>query len=214
MAHTQAWGRGEFILCLFPILDRLSSRTSQEQWAACKRPGTKWSELSIFGQGWTCVLFFLHVFLLGFLVEETPCEHGENMQTPHRKAWEIAHLSQQRPMWESNLWPSCCEAAVQAVQATEPPCHHVQFSQIQFKQFDLSFLRHTSGSSGRPIECRSSFSCRPIGYSRSNPVNNGYLWQTNNWYSDIHQIIGKSAKSPTVGGFELYDKMVQNALWI
>src|SRR4029434_57583 len=33
---------------------------------------------------------FLHVFLLGFLLEETPCEHGENMQTPHRKAWEIA----------------------------------------------------------------------------------------------------------------------------
>src|SRR4029434_270467 len=33
------------------------------------------------------------VFLLGFLAEETPCEHGENMQTPHRKAREIAHLS-------------------------------------------------------------------------------------------------------------------------
>src|SRR4029434_370019 len=32
-------------------------------------------------------------FLLGFLVEETPCEHGENTQTPHRKAREIAHLS-------------------------------------------------------------------------------------------------------------------------
>src|SRR4029434_10877911 len=35
--------------------------------------------------GQESVLFFLHVFLLGFLVEETPCEHGENMQTPHRK---------------------------------------------------------------------------------------------------------------------------------
>src|SRR4029434_2952904 len=34
-----------------------------------------------------------HVFLLGFLVEETPCEHREDMQTPHRKAREIAHLS-------------------------------------------------------------------------------------------------------------------------
>src|SRR4029434_7777028 len=34
----------------------------------------------------------LHVFLLGLLAEETPCEHGENMQTPHRKAREIAHL--------------------------------------------------------------------------------------------------------------------------
>src|SRR4029434_5468880 len=32
-------------------------------------------------------------FLLGSLVEETPCKHRENMQTPHRKAQEIAHLS-------------------------------------------------------------------------------------------------------------------------
>src|SRR4029434_1225780 len=32
-------------------------------------------------------------FLSGSLVEETPCEDGENMQTPHRKALEIAHLS-------------------------------------------------------------------------------------------------------------------------
>src|SRR4029434_9975797 len=39
------------------------------------------------------VLFFLHVFLLGLLAEETPCEHGGNMRTPHRKAREIAHLS-------------------------------------------------------------------------------------------------------------------------
>ena len=42
--------------------------------------------------GQECVLFACF-FLLGFLVEETPCEHGENMQTPHRKAREIAHLS-------------------------------------------------------------------------------------------------------------------------
>ena len=28
----------------------------------------------------------LHVFSVGVLSEETPCEHGENMQTPHRKA--------------------------------------------------------------------------------------------------------------------------------
>src|SRR4029434_2345908 len=39
------------------------------------------------------VLLFLHVFLLGFLLEETPCEHRENMQTPHRNAREIAYLS-------------------------------------------------------------------------------------------------------------------------
>src|SRR4029434_849597 len=36
---------------------------------------------------------FRMFFLLGFLLEETPCEHGENMQTPHRQAREIAHLS-------------------------------------------------------------------------------------------------------------------------
>src|SRR4029434_3551094 len=51
------------------------------------------SELSIFGQGWTCVLLFYMFFLLGSLVEETPCEHGENMQTQHRNARERAHLS-------------------------------------------------------------------------------------------------------------------------
>src|SRR4029434_7313892 len=39
------------------------------------------------------VLLFCMFFLLGSLVEETPCEHGENMQTPHRKAQEIAHLN-------------------------------------------------------------------------------------------------------------------------
>src|SRR4029434_1026004 len=80
-------------LLRLPVMDCACSRSPQEQWAACKRPGTKSSELSIFGQGWTCVLFFCMFFLLGFLVEETPCEHGENMQTPHRKAQEIAHLS-------------------------------------------------------------------------------------------------------------------------
>src|SRR4029434_5843856 len=30
-----------------------------------------------------------HVFLLGLLAEESACAHGENMQTPHRKAREI-----------------------------------------------------------------------------------------------------------------------------
>ena len=31
-------------------------------------------------------------FLLGSLVEETPCEHWENMQTPHRKATLKGHI--------------------------------------------------------------------------------------------------------------------------
>src|SRR4029434_7614060 len=74
----------------------------QEQWAAFS-PGTKSSGQSVLVRACTgeCSVL-LHVFLLGFLVEETPCEHGENMYTPHRKAREIAHLSQQRPMRESN----------------------------------------------------------------------------------------------------------------
>src|SRR4029434_645115 len=49
-------------------------------------PGTKSRDPSWSG---TDSSVLLHVFLLGFLVEETPCEHRENMQTPHR----IAHLS-------------------------------------------------------------------------------------------------------------------------
>src|SRR4029434_9806423 len=32
-------------------------------------------------------------FYVGVLCGGNPCEHGENMQTPHRKAREIAHLS-------------------------------------------------------------------------------------------------------------------------
>src|SRR4029434_10510368 len=89
----------------------------------------------IFGQGWTCVRLFCMFFLLGFLVEETPCEHGENMQTPHRKAREIAHLSTVHS--REDLPPRANSAPCgnrthdllavrrqcKAVQATEPPCH-------------------------------------------------------------------------------------------
>src|SRR4029434_870018 len=71
---------------MFPILDHPSSRTPQEQWAARSARGP--SEVncpSLVRDG----MFFL----LGSLVEETPCAHGANIQTPHRKAQEIAHLS-------------------------------------------------------------------------------------------------------------------------
>src|SRR4029434_9040023 len=85
---------------LFPILAVLpqgppspSSRTPQEQWAACSARGPSEVNCPIFGQGWTCVLLFCMFYVLWSLVEETPCEHGENMQTPHRKAREITHLS-------------------------------------------------------------------------------------------------------------------------
>ena len=57
---------------------------------AFRRPGTKSSDPSWSG---TDSSVLLDVFLLGFLVEETPSEHGENMQAPHRKAREIAHMS-------------------------------------------------------------------------------------------------------------------------
>src|SRR4029434_11247887 len=69
---------------------------SQEQWAAFMAPGTKPSDHV---QCWSgtdrrvILSVLLHVFMLGLLAEETPCEHGENMQTPHRKAREIAHLN-------------------------------------------------------------------------------------------------------------------------
>src|SRR4029434_293367 len=55
-----------------------------------RRTGTRPSVQSNLGQGQDRRAIFLHVFVLGSLVEETPCEHGENMQTPHRKAREIA----------------------------------------------------------------------------------------------------------------------------
>ena len=60
-----------------------------------RRTGTRPSVQSNHGQGQDrrAIFFCLHVFVLGFYVEETPCEHGENMQTPHRKAREKARLS-------------------------------------------------------------------------------------------------------------------------
>ena len=51
----------------------------------------------------------LCMFLFGSFVEETPCEHGENMSTPHRTAREMGHrLVLSWAKWESNPRPSCC----------------------------------------------------------------------------------------------------------
>ena len=45
---------------------------------------------------------------------ESKRETCENMQSPHRMFWEIAHLStDQYTMGELNTGPFCCEAAVQ-----------------------------------------------------------------------------------------------------
>src|SRR4029434_3800501 len=78
----------EFIFCIYPIPDCPSSRTPGAV-GSFAAPGDHVKRLSRPGTD-RSVLFFLHVFLLGFLVEETPCEHRENLQTPHRKAREIA----------------------------------------------------------------------------------------------------------------------------
>src|SRR4029434_6366943 len=111
--HTQLSCSSDLIyFLLFPILDCPSSRTPQEQWAACSARGP--SEVncpSLVRDG--RVLLFCMFFLLGSLVEETPCEHGENIQ-PHTERpgdsppehcalWGgPAPQSQQRPMQESN----------------------------------------------------------------------------------------------------------------
>src|SRR4029434_6079849 len=84
--HTHAEEVAVNLSSDFPILDCPSSRAARSSGQPLWRPGTKSSDPSVsVRDGQESVLFFLHVFLLGFLVEETPCEHGENMQTPHRK---------------------------------------------------------------------------------------------------------------------------------
>src|SRR4029434_9421718 len=65
----------------------------QEQWAACSARGPSEVNCPSLVRDGHVFCYFACFFLLGSLVEETPCEHGENMQTPHRKAREIAHLS-------------------------------------------------------------------------------------------------------------------------
>src|SRR4029434_7800657 len=92
--HTQVVLRSHGIyFLLFPILDRPSSRTPQEQWAARSARGPSEVNCPSLVRDGHVFCYFACFFLLGSLVEETPCEHGENMQTPHRKAREIAHLS-------------------------------------------------------------------------------------------------------------------------
>src|SRR4029434_3684490 len=71
---------------LFPILDCPSSRTPQEQWAACNAQGPSEVNCPSLVRDGHVFCYFACFCLVGFLVEETPCEHGENMQTPHRKA--------------------------------------------------------------------------------------------------------------------------------
>src|SRR4029434_54003 len=81
-------------MCPLPLTHPRSSLLQDPPGAvgSFSAPGDQVNRLSRSGTD-RSVLFFLHVFLLGSLVEETPFEHRENMQTPHRKAREIARLS-------------------------------------------------------------------------------------------------------------------------
>ena len=77
--------------------------------------------------------------------------HGENMQTPHRKAREIAQLSTEglgrtyppeptAHVRESNPGPSCCEAAVQA------PEQHSHTHTHTHTHLGLTVTTHTTHS--------------------------------------------------------------------
>ena len=65
-------------------------------------------------------LFFLHVFVVVGFYGGNPGEHGENMQTPHRKAREQAPTC--CTMRDLNPRPSCCEATVLRTKILVPFC--------------------------------------------------------------------------------------------
>src|SRR4029434_4633153 len=90
--HTHMLMRSpvKFAFCLQPILETLSFLKGSGQ-PFFRRPGTRPSVQSNLGQGRTGSDLFCSC--VGVLCGGNPCEHGENMQTPHRKAREIAHLS-------------------------------------------------------------------------------------------------------------------------
>src|SRR4029434_9511779 len=112
---TQA-GKPEVAVNLFSAFSHPGPSFLKEQWAACNAQGPSEVNCPSLIRDGHVFCYFCMFFLLGSLVEETPCEHWKNMQTPHRKAREIAHLStvhcalwggpapesQQCPMQESN----------------------------------------------------------------------------------------------------------------
>ena len=118
--HTHAGDDGGRCSLHFPILAS-SPRDSQEQWAASDAaPG---DQVQVLGPDLvrvrdrpTSICSFCMFLLLG-LYGGNPGEHGENMQTPHRKAREQAPTC--CTMRDLNPRPSCCEATVLR---TVPPC--------------------------------------------------------------------------------------------
>src|SRR4029434_11278143 len=75
-------------ICLQPMLNCPTSRAAwssgQPLWP--RRQSQERQSQDLFFCSSAC-------FYVGALCGGNPCEHGENMQTPHKKAREIAHLS-------------------------------------------------------------------------------------------------------------------------
>ena len=91
--HTRWWGHRWNLPSAFNPSWRPCSSSRQPGAVGSlflRRPGTRPSVQSNLGQG---AIFSVACFCVGVLCGGNPCEHGENMQTPHRKAREIAHLS-------------------------------------------------------------------------------------------------------------------------
>ena len=103
----------EGVLCCYPILAS-SPRDIQEQWAASDAAPGDQVQVQVLSPHLVRVrtdehLLFLHVFIVGVLWGN-PGEHGENIQTPHRKAREQAPTC--CTMRDLNPQPACCEATV------------------------------------------------------------------------------------------------------
>ena len=119
--HTHAcwWGRrwnfpSAFNLSWSPCPSSRGSRSS----------GQPFTTKSILGQGQDRrAIFSVACFCVGVLCGGNPCEHGENMQTPHRKAREIAHLSTEgEPAPSTNSAP--CGNRTQDLLAVRLQCKH------------------------------------------------------------------------------------------
>ena len=109
--HTCRWDDGGRCSLLFPSWRPPPGTARSSGRPAMRRPGTKskCSVLSWSGTGPTSICSFCMFLLLGFY-GGNPGEHGENMQTPHRKAREQAPTC--CTMRDLNPRPSCCEATV------------------------------------------------------------------------------------------------------
>ena len=131
--HAVRWKSVECLLCFFPSWRPPPGKARSSGQPAMRRPGTKCPVLSWSGTGLMSICSFACFCCCGVLWGN-PGEHGENMQTPHRKAREQAPTC--CTMRDLNPQPSCCEATVLR---TEPPCIFVMFlsgSQLpQQKQF-------------------------------------------------------------------------------